>query len=916
MNITELLRLLRKHLVLLLFTPIMMALLVMFFTRKPSYTYSSETTLYTGIASGSSVEMDKSFSYFANNTAFDNLINVINSRETQQEVAIRMLALHLMLDSYDPNYISKQSFINLRSITPPSIFKLVVKNGKNLKPKKYNSGKTIIKAAEPAPSPKKPATKEYKTYTVNPGQTLYAISKQFNLTVDQLKQINGITDNTITPGQVLRVGVASGGGGESMETKSVSQDDSTPDSVTVNKTFSFKDLDTSNTGKIQPASIDQAAYEQTVANLRAFMAKNDTNFIYRLLYFKDPHYSLDAISKITVQRIGSSDLVRLKYDSDDPGICRQTLALITEVCIENYKNIKENRSDAVVKYFEFQVDQAAGRLKVGEDKLLKFNEDHNIINYYEQSKAVANVKEDLDVSYHNKRIKLAGTQAAIRRIEEKLGNQQQIQLSNTSIIEKRNQLGEINAKIATAETVGFGDSIDEKSLVKLKLKAEKLKEEMRNAVNKLYSYGNTTEGLPIATLLNDWLNNVIDYEDTKAGLDVLGERIVEFQKQYAIYAPAGANIKRIEREINVSEQEFLELLHGLNLAKLKMQDAELSSSIKTVDPPFLPLTPNPTKRSILIIVAGLIGFIIVLGTILMMEYFDETLKNPKKASKILNLNPAGIFPKIFLETGSLNFLFVVNRLLEMIIQQVTLYPKEKTAGNEPRTLLFFSTLSNEGKTVLVGNLALKLKKQGKKVLVLIFSRESLRKTELSQLGYSEEPAQLTTSGAIKKKHRFSFITRLIGYGDTRVDYDSPFLDAPASRLDTDELLYYNVDSGFFSTSHYTELLRGNQFTIPYIPDYVLIELPPILYYPYPPKLIASADIALLVCRANNVWSQADQSALDSFMKLTINAPLFLLNGVELQVIESVLGDLPKKRSRLRRIFKKVVHFQFFTRYQP
>ena len=91
------------------------------------------------------------------------------------------------------------------------------------------------------------------------------------------------------------------------------------------------------------------------------------------------------------------------------------------------------------------------------------------------------MKEDLDVSYHNKRIKLAGTQAAIRRIEEKLGNQQQIQLSNTSIIEKRNQLGEINAKIATAETVGFGDSIDEKSLVKLKLKAEKLKEEQQPA---------------------------------------------------------------------------------------------------------------------------------------------------------------------------------------------------------------------------------------------------------------------------------------------------------------------------------------------------------------------------------------------------------------------------------------------------
>jgi hypothetical protein len=87
-------------------------------------------------------------------------------------------------------------------------------------------------------------------------------------------------------------------------------------------------------------------------------------------------------------------------------------------------------------------------------------------------------------------------------------------------------------------------------------------------------------------------------------LAVLGDRIIDFQKQYAIYAPAGANIKRIEREINVSEQEFLELLHGLNMAKLKMQDAELSASIKAVDPPFFPLSPNPTKRSLLVLVAA------------------------------------------------------------------------------------------------------------------------------------------------------------------------------------------------------------------------------------------------------------------------------------------------------------------------
>jgi hypothetical protein len=46
-----------------------------------------QTILYTGLASSSSIEMDKTFNQ-ATNTAFDNLINIIESRETQEEVAI------------------------------------------------------------------------------------------------------------------------------------------------------------------------------------------------------------------------------------------------------------------------------------------------------------------------------------------------------------------------------------------------------------------------------------------------------------------------------------------------------------------------------------------------------------------------------------------------------------------------------------------------------------------------------------------------------------------------------------------------------------------------------------------------------------------------------------------------------------
>ena len=54
------------------------------------------------------------------------------------------------------------------------------------------------------PKPTQPAINS-QYYTVMQGETLWAISRKFSLTVDQLKQMNGLADNVIKPGQQLRI---------------------------------------------------------------------------------------------------------------------------------------------------------------------------------------------------------------------------------------------------------------------------------------------------------------------------------------------------------------------------------------------------------------------------------------------------------------------------------------------------------------------------------------------------------------------------------------------------------------------------------------------------------------------------------------------------------------------------------------
>lgn len=103
MKIIEFIRLVRKHIVLLLSVSLLLGVLTTLMTRDPKLAYTSKTTLYTGLATGSTIEMDKAFNYSLTNTAFDNLLNIIKSRETQQDVAIRLLSQHLLLRHRTPS---------------------------------------------------------------------------------------------------------------------------------------------------------------------------------------------------------------------------------------------------------------------------------------------------------------------------------------------------------------------------------------------------------------------------------------------------------------------------------------------------------------------------------------------------------------------------------------------------------------------------------------------------------------------------------------------------------------------------------------------------------------------------------------------------------------------------------------------
>jgi hypothetical protein len=208
--------------------------------------------------------------------------------------------------------------------------------------------------------------------------------------------------------------------------------------------------------------------------------------------------------------------------------------------------------------------------------------------------------------------------------------------------------------------------------------------------------------------------------------------------------------------------------------------------------------------------------------------------------------------------------------------------------------LFISTTDKEGKSVLAGNIARKMILEGKKVLVLNYSK---------------------MQAPVKQQRTFPLLNRLLRYQDPRVDFKNSFLADPAEYIGANEYQYYTVNERFFKTNDYTEILALNNIELLFTPDYVLIELPSLVYNNYPSELLSNADMSVLVCRSNRLWAEADQSALNNLLPLVSGKMHFIINGVELKEVESVLGDLPKKSSSVRKKIKNFFRFQFFSKNQ-
>jgi polysaccharide biosynthesis transport protein len=723
-------RLFLRHIFLIIAVPVFMAASVFLLTKDTPRTYITQTTVYTSLATGSSIDV-AGFTFNTVNTQFDNLMNVIRSRATLEKTGLSLFASHLLLEKADPLIIQENHLQGIMQYVPDEV--------KNLK----------------------------------------------------------------VPGD----------------------------------------------------------FEKTLLNLQKYKDSIANNFVYNLVNNSGSYYDAGTISaKLRVRRIQTSDNIELTYESNDAGVCQQTLVYLVKVYSQNYLANQHVQTDNAVTYFENEVARAAERLQAAEDELLQFNQTNQIINYEEQSKFIAARKEQFEMGFQEVLKQNAAAKAVIDLLEKKMSPEEKRRIASSELISLRRDLAKVNQNLALEPYTQSDEknSVTQARIQSLSQKSFELKQKMKMVVDSLYQFTNGVTSVPTNNIMTDWISNVIEFEGTNAQIATLTRLRDDFAKIYAQYAPMGAMMRRLERKINVAEDEYISLVKNLGLAKLKQQSVESSSANTVIDPAFYPLNPQPDKRKMMIMAASVAGLIMILFLILVLDLMDSSLRNAEKTERDTGLSVESIFPAIRTKKNKkIDTAFLEKKSIEAITRKLILYSVTAKKDNSPVTCFAFSTLDGEGKSFLLHRIADDLSRIGHKVLLLL----------------PHEPESRGDNG-----------------------YDC------AQYIRAND--FYRISS-----------LRGLQVA-DFLPDwdsyhFIFVEFPGILNSSFPVNLFKTADHCFLVCRANRSWSKADANILAEILAVTDPVkPRILLNGVALLEMETIVGDLPRKRSFLRRLLKRILTRQF------
>jgi len=561
------------------------------------------------------------------------------------------------------------------------------------------------------------------------------------------------------------------------------------------------------------------------------------------------------LKRLKVSRPPETYLIYISYRSEDPDLAANVSNEIAQSYLEHTYNLRIRSSASLSQFMEKQLEELRAKMERSSLALTHFERELNVINPEEKTNILSARLLQLNTEYTNAQAERLRREAIRNSVRSGTLEAAQASQQGEDLRKLNERLNEALTNFAQVKT-HFGANHPEFR------KASAQVAELERSVDK--------------TLENIMGRVEIEFQQAASREAMLQKAVAETKSEYDRLNSRSFEYQALKREADADKKLYEELVRKIKEAGINA--GFHNSSIRLADqarPAILPVFPNVPLN---VLLAFLISTLLALGSAILSDVLDTTIRDPEQVSRTLQAEVIGSLPSVKTWKGLLSPSIsslggnALVRSGESSEQAVSGFEEAiRTLRNSIlltdvdrriRSLLVTSASPSEGKSTTAAHLALTHAEQGRRTLLI---DADLRRPSVHRRFKIQASKGLSNVLTAEYNWREMLVS-------PELVPDLHILPAgPPSRRASD-LIGRGLE----------EVLA--EATAEY--DLVILDAPPLLGFAEPLQMATIVDGVVVVTRAGQTNRKAVGTVLNSLRRLRAHVVGIVLNGVHKEMSDS------------------------------
>ncbi|WP_256013644.1 GumC family protein [Desertivirga xinjiangensis] len=439
--------------------------------------------------------------------------------------------------------------------------------------------------------------------------------------------------------------------------------------------------------------------------------------------------------KLRVYRVGQSDFITVEFESENPQLSAFVANSASEEFIKYYSANTKAQDQKSATFLSDLLKEKQRNLDEKMALLKSYKIKNGVLNLPEQARILYGKMVETQSSREEAAKQIIAYAGAINEINSKFSPRERKYLEatatrvNSDIVAYRERLQAMNLEyIKEGFDSGYKESMDS---IQAALGSKIVQSVEENIYNPLSAKQD---------LVSQKITLQTQLDIAKHSVGSLEKEFNSLSSQFSRLVPFEASIQNYERDIETASQEYLEILDKYNQSNIqsnfsvKLRQSQIA----------MPGTPQASKKMLLVILSGVIGFAFVVAVLFALFFLDNTIAHPKELANATRFPVLGYIEKLSSPTNDILSLWQMDKISgfkdqlralrfevsnEMDSSRLISISGPETAGSLQETEAASQATANkllsvtsfnpgEGKTLLSVSLAYALALTNKNVLLI------------------------------------------------------------------------------------------------------------------------------------------------------------------------------------------------------